>query len=235
MPRERDQNRYITFHNDPSASSESEVVSIHHNFKLMDTSTSNANSRNTITNSTASKPSRWQRYVFAIRRTLCLSSKKKPASLSSSSQYNHVSSSKSSRRSFWCCCWCGSSPPPTFNTNSPDTVFSSRYHAPPVVAGNASRTVEFSRHANRLNSSAPSASSTQVPHPPIVVHGVRKPTLSGKLWNGDDSFRSNSDRFLETLEQDMEAERTLQRNRGKRPFQVALLFRGIQRHRIVMG
>lgn len=217
MPRDR----YITFHNEPSASSAAEVVTIHqHNFKLMDPS-SNSNSRKAIANQTRSKPSRWLRFVISIRRILWPSSKK--TAHSPNSQHAQPATFPS-RGSFWCCCWCGSSPPPSFSTTtSPEMASSSsRCHRSPLSVA-AGHDGGFQRHAKRSDSTP----STNLAVPSIVVHGTRRSTMGGKYWNGDDSFRSNSDRFLETLEQDMEAERIWQRNRGKRPFQVSLLFRGI--------
>lgn len=49
-----------------------------------------------------------------------------------------------------------------------------------------------------------------------------KPTTSiifryRKYWNWNDSLRSNSDKFLETLEYDMDGEQSLQRTNNKHP------------------
>lgn len=200
MPRNRDQSRYITFHNEPSASSASEVVSIQNSFKLMDSSRHSK----TIANP---KPSKWQRIVFAIRRTLFCPSKQ--TSTTTSSSCSQPDGRSPSRSTFWCCCWCGSTPPPAFNTTAPET------------------TVSSARFQTRSNST-PATTIAHPTNPPIVAYESRRVTMGGKYWKGDDSFRTNSDRFLETLEQDMQAERIMQRNRGKQQFKVSLLFRGIR-------
>lgn len=55
-----------------------------------------------------------------------------------------------------------------------------------------------------------------------VVEPMPSPTKSKrfryrKYWNWNDSLRSNSDKFLETLEYDMDGENSLKRNQHTRP------------------
>lgn len=53
---------------------------------------------------------------------------------------------------------------------------------------------------------------------------------SQKCWNWDDSFRSNADRFLQTLEEDSEeGVRSLRRGYGKSGMKLSYLFGGIER------
>lgn len=214
MPRDRDQHRYITFRNEPSSASATEVVSIHHSFKLMDTAQHTARTRAAILNATPSK-SRWHRVASATRRALCVSSKKTTHLADAGAcSYPSISSGRGHRSSFWCCCWCGSTP--SFNAAaSSDMAISSRYRAASPAVGEAT-----------YAAAVPPRFGVATTSP--VVHGAQR-TTSAKYWNGDDSFRSNADRFLQTLEQDMEAERSLRRGRGNRPLKVSLLFRGILR------
>lgn len=208
MPRDRAPKRYSHFHNEISTSSttsdQPDTNNHHHTFKLMDRPQHNAIFRNSIVDfhqkPSTTTESRWQRCMVAMRRTIFCLSEEKPAR-------NCQPITPPPRNAFWCWCgsWCGRS------THQAPTS-PSRYNQNPSLAEIAAlRSVGYS----------PAEGS-------IAFHGHRRMmTSGGKPWKVDDSFRSNSDRFLETLEQDMEAERILQCNRGKRPIKASQLFRGI--------
>ncbi len=50
--------------------------------------------------------------------------------------------------------------------------------------------------------------------------------LSSKYWNWNDSLRSNSDKFLETLEYDLDGDRSLKKNRSNRTASKIPLYSG---------
>lgn len=123
-----------------------------------------------------------------------------------------------------CCCCCRRRP--SSSSPLPVAIVSARYRPPDAAPQRTNAGV-------RTPVAVPSGRPAPVPAPAPVAATPRT-----KLWHWDDSFRSNADRFLQTLEEDAVSaaatttaatgDRSLRRGYGgKRTLNLSCLFGGI--------
>lgn len=205
----KDDNRYSTFHNDVRYSS-NENLTIHHQFKRMESGTIKKSISSVTTKS------KWSCLVYCLQRMCCLTVWQRLCGCCCCCTCC-ITGSQRKR----CCGCCGSR-----TSVGPDKTIkdftqykcelqlnevnatSSRYR-PDTVAAPDQRNITQAEVTTSRN----------------TVNYSKKPKR--KLWNWNDSLRSNSDKFLETLEYDIEGEKSLKRNYGKKSLKSSSYFQGI--------
>lgn len=197
----KDDNRYSTFHNDIRYSS-NENLQIHQPFKRMESATT----KKSIKASTKKKK---HCLLYTFQRICCF---------------------KLWQRFCACCCYCCSCKPTGKHRRKccccfccgGESKFTNREQS--TVQLNEINSTPSARYRPTVQTITVNVPQQPLPPPPAnAMNSLKK--SKRKYWNWNDSLRSNSDRFLETLEYDMEGERSLKRNYGKRP--VASYLQGI--------
>lgn len=240
----QDDNRYTTFQSELPNSSES--LTMTDRFRLMEVSKKK-------TSSSARKRNRWQRFVqclccIKLWQSLCPSCfcrrGRSRHARTTVSQTSHSSNAHKSQRTLSnvcygiCCCSAqddelkGRSSYSEYKCemqlNEVNTAASARYRSreSPVTV-NSDKINTRKNNVGMTCNDPPEIHSicTNSPHS-IKRNDSKKPKR--KYWNWNDSLRSNKDTFLETLEYDLEGERSLKRSYRNRSIKLSSYFRGIK-------